>query len=205
MKVDIPVNNRKSEEYIKAECRRRGLQSFRGSDLLSKTIYRGYVELPKNSGNKFYICEPLLTEEQINEFEKTKHQNIVRYAWKHDYEFHNKVYINGKLAKHTLKENRQGHIYRYYYIPGTKYINENDIMDYINKCEKQELVKHQKKLEERIKKATQYLMEDRITKEEFDAMYEEYKRKETKQVSISKIYVTVNPETKEVMYNLEIE
>ncbi len=50
----------KSAKYLD-ECGR--FNDFRTIDLVRKlknTIYRGYVEIPKKSGNQYYICEPIL-------------------------------------------------------------------------------------------------------------------------------------------------
>lgn len=87
---------------------------------LLKTVYQGYIEA---SGERFDIVTPLFTEEDMRHF--NDRGKLANYS-KHQYKYRNKVFINGKRARHETKYGGDKS-YKYYYVRGIKEISETVI------------------------------------------------------------------------------
>ncbi len=79
--------------------------------------------------NQYYICEPIINEQQLNDLRYRTKQNKKHYGYKHVYKFRNKIWINGKPARH--QKNKNGKEYNYYYIKNLPYINEKYIEEFM--------------------------------------------------------------------------
>lgn len=121
---DYYVNQEMSEaetaKYIKEKhglvLSRKNIRKF-----LSKGIYQGYTEASKE---KFYIVDPIFSEQDIKRFDK---RHTKKGYSKHDYKYRNKVYINGERAKQTTILRPNDRRYKYYYVPHCRYIEEAEI------------------------------------------------------------------------------
>lgn len=67
---------------------------------LTNTIYQGYINISKESDNRFDICEPIFSPEDIEMLEIRYHHNQRHYGFKHNYKFRNKVIIDGQIIRH---------------------------------------------------------------------------------------------------------
>lgn len=186
---DLFVHQFKSVEFIEDYAKERGVDFGHPLNRFSNTLYLGYVNVPIDSNNRFDICEPILTEENMESLEYRKHHNQLHYGYKHEYKFRNKVFINGKNAKHT-KKTKKGKVYNYYYIKGSPYINEKDIEEFVAKQMKIEEEKREKKISGLISDAAYELAIGGITKKEFDNKYKTILQNDSRtKWSEKKIYV----------------
>lgn len=93
---------------------------------LIKDVYWGFVKI---DSEKFFIIEPILSEQ---DFIQLKQKGFKNSFSKHDYKFRNKVFINGRLAKHQTKTKNENE-YKYYYLRGYPYIEEREICKHLIK------------------------------------------------------------------------
>lgn len=142
----------------------------------ANTIYQGFVCVPKGSDNRYYICEPLLTDEEVRALEYRKHHNQVHFGYKYQYKFRNKVIINGQNAKH-MRKIKNGKEYNYYFVTGCPYINEKDIEDFLKRNGKKDIDKRIKKREELVSDLSYELAIGTISKCQFDIKYDLIKKK----------------------------
>ncbi|WOO88703.1 recombinase family protein [Mollicutes bacterium LVI A0075] len=117
---------------------------------ITRELYRGRVN--SGEGKRIILCEYLEHEDenQIKQFiesenkpstelraivteemiEMLGNRSRVRKYGKHVYNYKNKVYINGKRAKHDKTVKKSGKEYWYYFVEEKgrkKYVNQNDI------------------------------------------------------------------------------
>lgn len=167
---DLYVHQYKSVDYVRDYAKERGIAFRHPLERLSNTLYRGYVNVPKDSDNRFDVCEPIFSEEDMKAIENRKHHNQKHYGYKHKYKFRNKVIINGVNAKHT-KKIKNGKEYNYYYVKGSPYVNEKDLEVFVNNKIKLEQEKRKKKITEQISDLAYELAIGSISKNEFDKKY----------------------------------
>ncbi len=157
--------------------------------VLGNTLYQGYVCVPKDSDNKYYICEPLITKEEIEALEYRKHHNQVHFGYKYQYKFRNKIIINGQNARHMRKV-KNGKEYNYYFITGSPYINENDIEAFLKRNSKKDVEKRIKKREKLVSDLSHELAIGTISKWQFDIKYNLIKEKYAiKNIVYERIYI----------------
>lgn len=167
---DLYVNQYKSVDFVRNYAKERGIEFRHPLERLSNTLYRGYVNIPKDSDNRFDICEPIFSEEDMKDIETRKHHNQMHYGYKHKYKFRNKVIINGVNAKHT-KKIKNGKEYNYYYVKGSPYVNEAKIVEFVNNQLKLQEEKRKEKITEQVSDLAYELAIGSITKIEFDKKY----------------------------------
>lgn len=128
---DFYVLQYKSVDFIRQYSKEKGIDFRQPMDRLTNTLYQGYVCIPKGSDNRFDICEPIFTQEDVKMMELRMNHNQKHYGFKHKYYFRNKVFINGKSAKHQKRQKKNGKEYNYYYIKGSPYINEKELEELV--------------------------------------------------------------------------
>ncbi len=157
--------------------------------VLGNTLYQGYVCVPKESDNKYYICEPLITKEEVEALEYRKHHNQVHFGYKYQYKFRNKIIINGQNARHMRKV-KNGKEYNYYFVTGSPYINENDIEAFLKRNSKKDVEKRIKKREVLVSDLSHELAIGTISKKQFDIKYNLIKEKYAiKNIVYERIYI----------------
>ncbi len=137
--------------------------------LLVKNLYWGYVEF---AGERFKIVDPILTNDDFNQLQNRGFKNCFS---KHDYKYRNKVYINGRLAKHQTKL-KQDNIYKYYYLRGLPYIEERTIDKFLiqNKFDINE--KGLCSIEEKVTSLVKALLYENIEYTQFEDKLNNYRR-----------------------------
>lgn len=203
---DLYVIQYKSVDYVREYSKKKGIHFRHPLERLTKTIYQGYITIPKGSDNRFDICEPIFSSEDVKKMEIRHKHNQRHYGFKHDYKFRNKIIIDGQNAKHQKQKKKSGKVYNYYYVDGGTYINENDIIDLINLKAKEEYEQQVGKIEKLIKDLAYDLSIGSITKEEFDYKYKRIMEKnEIKKFQFKHIFVTTKKrgKHKELEYIIE--
>ncbi len=188
---DLYVIQYKSVDYIRDYSKKKGIHFRHPMNRLTNTIYQGYINIPKESDNRFDICEPIFSPEDIEMLEIRYHHNQRHYGFKHNYKFRNKVIIDGQNAKHQKQRKKNGKVYNYYYVIGGTYVNENTLKNLISIKAKEEYEKQMGRVENLIKDLVYDLSIGSITKKEFDIKYKKIIEKNVvKEFKFEYIFVT---------------
>ncbi|MGL4588867.1 MAG: recombinase family protein [Mycoplasmatales bacterium] len=150
---------------------------------LNKTIYRGYVFV---KGEKYYLCEPIFTEEQIECLKKSRSRT--RIITKNKYTFAQKVYIDDRKAfKTTIKKySHTGEIrreYVYYFLQKENqknlYISEDKIKRDLLRRYENLRIKAEAIYEKKINELNDLFLQNEISKEELIEMKKMLKKKKS--------------------------
>lgn len=157
-------------EHIKNKYNKNRITVSNLKVFLNNTIHQGIVHV---AGTIYNIVDPIFTEKDKEMLERRRTLNAYT---KQPYKYLNKVFINGELAKHetTRKKTKD---YTYYVIRGVGRVSEKALVKEVLCMANEKVSAEEMKTKYRCEKLAKALIDNQITKKQFNDLYTKEEKK----------------------------